>query len=42
MISGVVFWDNNYNGVFDEGDKAISEVLLTCTDTTKRPVSGST
>lgn len=27
-IYGVVFWDNNYNGVFDEGDKAISGVAV--------------
>ncbi|MEM2207876.1 MAG: SdrD B-like domain-containing protein [Sulfolobales archaeon] len=27
-ISGVVFWDNNYNGLYDEGDKPISGVAV--------------
>jgi len=27
-ISGVVFWDNGYNGLYDEGDKPISGVAV--------------
>ncbi|MEM4582533.1 MAG: SdrD B-like domain-containing protein [Desulfurococcaceae archaeon] len=27
-VSGVVFWDNNYNGVYDDGDKPISGVIV--------------